>query len=402
MPWQIRLAVIDTHPIQYRAPLFRKLAGRDDVELQCLFYYAGGAGGPVFDQGFGRRVQWDIPLLEGYSQAIIRAQADAEFSVREQLSAAFSLWKKLEAFSPEVVLLIGIRPLLFYLFLWGRLARRNIPMIFMGESTLQSRSEPDRSWANRAVWRFILRNFSACLYIGRKNREFLETYGVPPSKLFFAPYAVENDRFQQVHQETLPERSEALARLGLPSQSRGFLFCGKFTHKKRVREILRAYAASGLGQTHHLIMVGSGPLEAELKRMMAEHGLRLVRFLGFVNQSEMPKVYTLADFLILVSDPTETWGLVVNEAMACGLPAIVAESCGSSADLVLPGCTGWLVPLDDQESLVATFRQAASLPEKEYRLMSLTAQGHIAQHTFDAMAAGIMAAARFVSSGQNS
>ncbi|MBM4284585.1 MAG: glycosyltransferase family 4 protein [Deltaproteobacteria bacterium] len=393
---KIRIAVIDSHPIQYRAPLWRMLAAHPDIDLKCLFYFAGGSSEPHHDEDFGQQIKWDIPLLEGYPYEIMLKKSDFHLTPKQEIALARAISKQIRNFIPDAVLMVGIKPFLLYTSILALLRVRGTPLFFLGESNQESRGNGARTPLNRMAWMVLLRQYSAVFCIGQKNRLFLRHHGVPPARLFYAPYSVENERFQSGYRESLAKRKTMLADLALPADSRGFIFCGKFTHKKRVREILRAYAASSLAASHHLIFVGSGPLEDDLRHMVQRQGLEKVRFLGFVNQSEMPRVYSLADFLILVSDPTETWGLVVNEAMACGLPCIVAESCGCAPDLIIPGRTGWRVPLDNHQALIQAMQEAASLSQEQYLSISLGARKHISRYSFKHMVDGIAAAVHFV------
>src|SRR5690606_29797429 len=120
--------------------------------------------------------------------------------------------------------------------------------------------------------------------------------------------------------------------------------------KKRPGDLVEALAAArredpGL----HVLMVGSGVLEETLRRQAARLHVP-VHFLGFRNQSELPSCYAAADCLVLPSDGRETWGLVVNEAMACGLPAIVSDAVGCADDLI-DADTGLTVPVGDTAAL---------------------------------------------------
>ena len=128
------------------------------------------------------------------------------------------------------------------------------------------------------------------------------------------------------------------------------LFSGKFIRKKRPGDIIEAVRCIPDCERPIIVFVGSGELEDELRSHALRCKVRCV-FLGFKNQSQLPACYAAADTLILPSDGGETWGLVVNEAFACGVPAIVSDSCGCSPDLIEPGVTGFTFPMGDIATL---------------------------------------------------
>jgi glycosyltransferase involved in cell wall biosynthesis len=199
----------------------------------------------------------------------------------------------------------------------------------------------------------LLRRFDGFLYVGQRNREYLLRYGVPADRLFFSPHCVDNDAF-----------AAAAAASRAPARRR-ILFVGKLIARKRPSDLLRAVARLG-GHAAEVAFAGSGELEAELRQIAADASLH-AEFLGFVNQSELPAVYAAADLLVLPSDGRETWGLVVNEAMACGLPAVVSDAVGCGPDLVEPGATGAVFPLGDVAALAAAIESVLSLDADHVR-----------------------------------
>jgi glycosyltransferase involved in cell wall biosynthesis len=147
-------------------------------------------------------------------------------------------------------------------------------------------------------------------------------------------------------------------------------------------------------------MVGDGELRARCESLVAEQRLP-VSFAGFLNQTEIPAAYAAADCLVLPSDEGETWGLVVNEGMACGRPAIVSDRVGCGPDLVEPGLTGAVFPFGNWDALARTLIEFAADPAA-LRRMGDTARERVASYSVGAAVQGTLEAVRFVAGRKNS
>jgi glycosyltransferase involved in cell wall biosynthesis len=191
------------------------------------------------------------------------------------------------------------------------------------------------------------------LYVGQANREYLKHYGVHESRLFFTPHFVDNEFFATRAHEARASGQSARVRaaLGIPDDATVFAFAGKLIEKKRPADLIRALMiARQSGSQAWGLVIGSGPLQPTIEALV--HDLAApVRFAGFRNQSELPTYLAAADALVLPSDARETWGLIVNEAMACGLPAIVSSAAGCARDLIDEGRTGFGFPVGDVGAL---------------------------------------------------
>jgi glycosyltransferase involved in cell wall biosynthesis len=340
----ICIAFVTSHPIQYQVPVFRHLSNHNDVEFSVLFAMLPGA--VAQGAGFGVDFEWDIPLLEGY-----------EFKVLENVSSEPSvthfsgcdtpgILDELRALKPDAVVVNGWVVKTCLQALWA-CKKLGIPCIVRGEAN----DLRHRAWWKRFMQSILVRQYAACLYIGQASKAFYLDRGVPLDKLFSAPYCVENERFEKASQSLQAEREILREKWGVPSDSICFLFCGKFETKKHPIELIHAYAEALKKQPHlHLLMVGDGRLRARCEELVAANGMP-VAFTGFLNQSEIIAAYVASDCLVLPSDAGETWGLVVNEAMTCGLPAIVSDQVGCAADLISPGETGDVFPFGDWEAL---------------------------------------------------
>lgn len=375
----MKLAVIASHPVQYQAPLFRELAGRVDV----MVFYAYLPGATTQGEGFGVDFQWDVPLLDGYPHAVV-AQGAAD-GASPTLPAAFLGFRRgLSAFRPDAIFCTG----------WHH------PTMFAGIAAAVATGRPRllRCEANllrprpvgaRIFHRAMLSLYRAVLPIGAANRRYYSAFGVCDDRMFDSPYFIENARFAETSAGA--DRAALRSRWGIPADAFCFLFSGKLVEKKHPAAVVEAMA--GLAGAH-LLIAGSGEFEDRVRAAAIASGVGC-SFAGFLNQSEIPLAYAAADCLVLPSDAGETWGLVVNEAMACGLPAIVSDRVGCREDLVVEGETGFSFPFGNVPALAEKMRAIASVPTLASR-MGGCARSLVARYSVGNAADGVVRAMRAV------
>lgn len=389
----MKVAVVSTHPIQYYTPWFQELAAQQHVELKV--YYALLPDEQQQSVGFGKAFAWDIPLLDGYDWELIpnkRSSPSLRGFFSSSTPAIHSLFAQAR---PDVVIITGWQSLPLLQALWAA-ERLGIPRIVRGESNAL-RARPRRV---RVFHRLLLSRFDAVLAIGKSNREFYLRYGVPQKRIFSCPYFVENDRFAGQHHRDVGDRDALRAGWGIPEGHTCFLFVGKLEPKKRILDLLRALdRARGSSAAVHLLVVGAGELMEEARQFAAGNQLPIT-FAGFLNQSEITRAYAAGDCLVLPSDFGETWGLVVNEAMACGLPAIVSDRVGCGPDLIEEGVTGAVFPFADISALSRKLVALASDPGNLAR-MGRQACERIKDYSVESAAAGTMRAIEFVTKTQS-
>lgn len=387
----MKLAIFATHPIQYQVPWFRALAARPGVELKV--YYALLPDARQQGVGFGVPFAWDIPMLEGYDYEVLPNRGRTPGLRGFAANSTPDVRRVLAANRPDVAILTGwhARPLLQALLACVRLG---IPRVMRGESNA---IRPRPRWT-RPLHRLLLGRMDAFLAIGRSNREFYLRSGVPADRIFACPYFVDNGRFRRQRMERAAERPALRERWGIPPGAACFLFAGKLEPKKRIMDLLRALEAVGArAPAIHLLVVGTGELLAEARSFAAERSLP-VSFAGFLNQTGISDAYVAADCLVLPSDHGETWGLVVNEAMASGLPAIVSDRVGCGPDLVLEGETGSVFPFGDVYALAGRMSALAADPARLAR-MGERAAGHVEAYSLERAVDGTLRAAAAAAPG---
>ena len=335
-----RIGFLVSHPIQYYTPIFRALARRCDL---TVFFAHRQSSAQQASAGFGVGFDWDIDLLSGYESRFLDNVAGTPSTDRFAGCDTPGIADEIARGGFDAFVVPGWA-LRSYWQAVRACRRQGVPVLARGDSHLGGpRSLPVRI-AKALVFSRLLRHFDGFLYVGQKNRDYLQHYGAPADRLFFSPHCVDNDAFATASADALLKTNPRSA------AARRVLFVGKLMPLKRPADLLRAVARLR-GPAVEVVFAGAGELEADLRRIAAEASVR-ADFLGFVNQSELPAVYASADLLVLPSDQ-ETWGLVVNEAMACGLPAIVSEAVGCAPDLIEPGKTGAIFPVGDVEALAA-------------------------------------------------
>jgi len=363
----MKIGILASHPIQYQAPLFQALAAEVDLEV---FYQHRQTGRDQARAGYGVEFEWDVDLLSGYAYRFLQS--------RTKDPNVHSFWG---CDTPEIAGMIRTGRFDAFLVLGWHLRpywqairacrRHGVPVLVRGDSQLNTkRSLPLRA-AKEIVYRWVMRQFDGFLYVGKRNLAYLRHYGAPREKCFFAPHFVDSGRFKQQSALTAGERQGVRFALGALGGELLVLSVGRLVDMKRPLDVIRAaYILQSTGLAARVAFVGAGPLEGEI-RSKAQALDVPVTLAGFRNQSELPRIYAAADLFVLTSCAQETWGLVVNEAMACGLPAVVSDAAGCSEDLIVSGKTGEIYPMGNVPRLATAIAKAAGMrktPESQAEL----------------------------------
>jgi glycosyltransferase involved in cell wall biosynthesis len=389
----MRLGIFATHPIQYHAPLHRALAR--SVDLHVYFAHRQSAQEQA-RAGFNVAFEWDIPLTDGYAHTFLtntsrvpdvstfrgcRTPEIADVIARERFDAflvngwyTHSFWQAMRA-------------------CW----RTGTPVLVRGDSTfMTSRSLPLRL-AKQAVYRSFIPRFDGYLIVGQRAKEYLLHYGADEHAMHFAPHFIDNDFFAAHAAEARADRAALRDRYGVGRDARTFVFAGKLIERKRPVEFVEAVAAVAARHPGvEGVLIGDGPLRAEVEAAIARTGAP-ARILGFMNQSEIPGGYAVGDAFVLPSY-NETWGLVVNEAMACGLPAVVSDVVGCTPDLVDDGQTGYTYPDGDQGALIRAMERSLGLMGTAETERALAAKMQV--YSLERATQGVLEAAHAVSAAR--
>lgn len=354
--------LVATHPTQYGAPVFRLLARDPRVQIQVAYCSLQGAKAG-FDEEFGREVQWDVPLLDGYPWVELQNRARRPGLGRFWGLLNPGLWKLIrDRKFDAVVLYTGYRYASFWIGLLAAKASKTAALFGTDAPTLDPRD--GRAWKRplkRLLWPALFHLADSVIVPSSSGVDLMRSLGIPESRIVLTPYAVDNQRWSQAAARV--ERGAARARWGIPESAKVVVFSAKLQPWKRPLDALRGFARAGVHGSF-LLFAGEGPLRSEIEAEIDRLALKdRVKLLGFVNQSALPEVYGTAEVLVLTSE-YEPFGVVVNEAMLCGCVPILSDRVGARRDLVDPGKTGFVFPCGDVESLAALLKEVLADPAR--------------------------------------
>lgn len=393
MPKTVRLAYLVSHPIQYQAPLLRRIALEEDIDLTVFFGSDFSVRG-YKDEGFGVGVKWDVPLVEGYQHEFLPALRDnGTASILSPLSRG--IFDRLRGHTRER----GFDVLWVHGYstanaMHGIVAANalGIPVLLRAESWLRDRPRGGARLAAKQTFFKGLRSMvDAVLPIGTHNSEYWNFYLGKDVPQFLMPYSVDNEYFQQRGAAARARRAELLEELQLEPGRPVILFASKLQTRKRCGDLVEAYRrllVPGADSGPYLLLVGDGEERAALEAQAA--GMPDVRFCGFRNQSELPRFFDLASVFVLPSSH-EPWGLIVNEVMNAGRAVIISDAVGCQPDLIADGVEGCIFPAGDIGALTAALRRVLS-DEGTARQMGERGRERIARWSFEEDITGLRAA----------
>lgn len=370
---KVKLAYLVSHPIQYQAPLLRRISEEPDIDL-TVFFGSSFSVREYTDKGFGVGVKWDVSLLHGYRYEFLPTIRDGQ---RTGMTCPmnYGILSRLRG--------NGRKPRFDALWVHGYstvnamhaiLAAKSlgIPVLLRAESWLKDRKRSGRKLAvKRLFFKGLGELVDGAMPIGTLNAAYWRHYLGDDFPLFPFPYAVDNDYFQQRSREARDGRAKLLEELKLEPGRPVILFASKLQSRKRCGDLLEAYRNLTVGPSHkappYLVIVGDGQERAELESRAKASGLDGVRFCGFRNQSELPGFFDLATVFVLPSRH-EPWGLIVNEVMNAGRAVIVSDDVGCQPDLVTDGVEGCVFRAGDVTSLTDALRRVLATPETAMRM----------------------------------
>lgn len=387
----VRLAYLVSHPIQYQAPLLRRIALEPEIDL-TVFFGSDFSLRSYRDEGFGVDVAWDVPLLEGYRHEFLPTLRDngTEGTLSPISRGLFSrLAHGIDGKPFDALWVHGYSTANQ---LQGILAARalGIPVLVRSDSSLIDRPRSSARLAAKRLFFQSLRGLlDGVLVSGTLNGEYWRHYLGPDFPLFLLPYAVDNNWFQQRTREAVATRDQLEAELSLERGRPVILFASKMQTRKHGDDLIEAYArfCAGSADQPYLLFVGDGEERSALEAQAAATNLDGIRFAGFRNQSELPRFFDLCTVFVLPARH-EPWGLVINEVMNAAKPVIVTDEAGCHPDLITDGVEGCVYPARDVDALTSALHAVLDAPETAAR-MGAAALTRINRWSFDQDIAGL-------------
>jgi glycosyltransferase involved in cell wall biosynthesis len=340
MTGPVRAGIVSSHPIQYFSPLYDLIHAQGIVDLTVVYGNDAGVR-PTWDPGFAGNHQWDLDLVGGHphmflTQGAVPSRSD-RLRARVHLRHVIRSW--------DVAVINGYSTALTTTAI-GACWMGSVPYLLRSDTSIRAKHPiaSPRHWWPRAV----SRRSAGGLAVGRRNAAIHRELGTP--SIFSAPFAVDVERFRTAASRVHAARSGFRRALALPEDVPVIAFAGKFLDLKRPSDVLAA--AARIAAPAHVLMIGDGPLSSALRSAATDLP---VTFTGFLNQEAMPEALACADVLVLPSY-YEPWGLIVNEAMACGCVPVVSDQVGCGPDLVAG--LGEIFPVGDLDALGAAIGRA--------------------------------------------
>jgi glycosyltransferase involved in cell wall biosynthesis len=364
---RIRLAYLVSHPIQYQAPLLRRIAQEPDIDLTVLFGSDFSVRG-YRDQGFGVGIKWDVPLLDDYKHVFLPAIRDGQ-DVGVAMPLNRGIVSRLRGRSGQPAFdVLWVHGYASVNSMHGMLAAKalGIPVLLRAESWLRDRGRSGAKLALKSIFfSGLQRMVDAVLPIGTRNAEYWQHYLGDAVPRFLMPYAVDNAYFSRLAREAQPHRADLQSELGLDPARPVILFASKLQPRKHCDHLIDAYArlapTTGVEPNPYLVIVGDGEERPALERRASATGFKSIRFCGFRNQSQLPRFFDLATVFVLPSRH-EPWGLIVNEVMNAARTVIVSNDVGCAPDLIEDGFNGCIYPAGDVEALANALRSVLDTP----------------------------------------
>jgi len=355
---RLRILMICSHPVQYMAPLLRRMSQHLELDL-CVGYCSLQGAKAAYDAEFNAFVKWDIPLLEGYRWLEIPNQGSGSESFFGLCN--LGIWKLIRHGKFDAIICYTgyIRASFWLTFFAARMA--GSAFLFGTDANTLARRD-SRSWkivVKKILWPRLYPLADQVVVPSSPAYKLLRSLGISDECITLTPYSVDNDWWKS--QAAQVDKVAVRHSWNVDSKGLVILFCAKLQPWKRPLDLLRAFAHAAVPNAI-LVFAGEGPLRSRLEtEAVALEVATRVRFLGFVNQSQLPSVYAASDLMVLPSEH-EAFAVVVNEASCCGCPVIVSDRVGAAEDLVKPVNPSFIYPCGNIDALAALLKATLADP----------------------------------------
>jgi len=363
-----KVTIIAPTCFYYQVPLFREIASSKEINSTIYFCSEEGITGSDVRAAFHSSGNWGVQegLLEGYPSKILTNHAFRGSYLKSLIGLAnFGIWRELSKERPDTVIVMSwMNPTWWLTFL--ACLKFRIPMLFMTDANGEAEQFKSgwKLWIkHNALGKFLFRTSSGFLCAGTANERFYTKYDVPVNKMYPFAYSWGYNILMEQADRLKDRKSELRKKYGIPQDDTVLLYCGRLSPEKGSIDLLEAYKMVPL-QGKALVLVGDGQLRKTLQDIVDTQGLESVYSMGFQNRNDIGEFYALADIFILPSH-SETWGIVVAEALCFSLPVIVSDQVGAGFDLVSLNENGQIFPAGDVIALADRISRLIELPKED-------------------------------------
>jgi len=351
-----KLAIVASHPIQYQSPLWKEMAKHPQIDPMVFYCIDWGVSKPQFEKDFFNvSYKWDIPLLDGYKYKFLRNYSPRPrpgFGGLINPGIVWELWKG----KYDAVLVMGWMDItLWFTYIAAKVRRTPILVRAVASSYYDRNTKRSKTFlllkktALNILFHFFIDGFMS---IGSRNARFYKEYGIPGERIFNFPYGVDTNFFRSEVEKYKGRKNEIREEMNIPLNAVVSVFAARFGPEKHPEHVVKAFKKLRNVPNAILLMVGDGPMKAQLEKEVKDEEISNTRFLGFKNQRELVKIYSISDILVRADAPHKgDWGATVNEAMACGLPVVCTDTISSQEDLIERGENGFVYSLGDVDAL---------------------------------------------------
>src|SRR5215813_123652 len=389
---KLRVLAVASHPVQYMAPIFRRMAKHPRVELRVAYCSLRGAEA-AHDPEFGREVKWDVPLLDGYEWTHVPnngPERESFFGMNNPGLRELIRDGRFDA----VLCYTGYMRASFWI-AW-RAAKQAGAAFLFGTDASSLEARDGKAWkvvVKKLMWPRLFGLADQVIVPSTAGETMMRSLGIPGERITMTPFVVDNDWW--IEKARRVDRLATRTDWGVSERDLVVLFCAKLQNWKRPLDLLRAFVQADVPEAV-LIFAGEGPLRSQIESEARALGISSrVRILGFTNQSRLPAVYSSADLLVLPSE-YDPCPVVVCEAMLCGLPVILSDNIRGRFDLVRPGVTGDIFPCSNVKALATSLKRLladrpglSALAANARRRMETWSPEHNIRATIAAIEAGV-------------
>jgi glycosyltransferase involved in cell wall biosynthesis len=349
----LRVLFVCSHPVQYMSPLLRRLAEQSELGVTTAYCTLRGAEA-THDRDFNATVKWDVPLLDGYRWLEVPNKGSGSESflgLRNPGLRKLILEREYDA----VVCHLSYVQASFWITYFACRASKTAFLFGCDQNSLEPRDRRVwKRWVKRLLWPRLFGLADQVFVSSSGAKSLIRFLGIPEDRITLTPLVVDNDWWLARSKEV--DRNTVRAGWGATPSTAIILFCAKLQPWKRPFDLLRAFAKANVPDSL-LVFAGDGPLRPSLQKEAETLGVSgRVRFLGFMNQTELPAVYTSAD-LMVVPSIFEPFAVVVNESMLCACPVAASDQVGAGRDLISPVDPELIFACGDVQALAKLLRR---------------------------------------------